>query len=171
MSRRRSAFSLRFGDEPRRDLDEPPPQRLLLHDPDVVLDVRRGRDDVEERADVVLPARGGECSLTLELVGERQRVEDRTGAVQGEHRPEDPAVCLAIEHRLVHQFDGAHDGIGVEQHGAQHRLFRVLRIRGTAVTKRITRRRRYRKLDGRAGHLPRWGASTTDCGGARRGGR
>ena len=47
----------RLGDDRRRDFDEPAKNRLLANDLRVVLDVRRRRHDVDEKADVVLAAR------------------------------------------------------------------------------------------------------------------
>ena len=47
----------RLGDDRRRDFDQPAQHRLLAHDLRVVLDVRRRRHRVDEKADVVLAAR------------------------------------------------------------------------------------------------------------------
>ena len=112
-------------------LEEPAFERLPLHDLEVILDVRRGWHVVEQLADILPAADRREIALALELVGERYGINDRAGAVQSQHRPEDPAVGFSVEHRLVDEFHGAHDRIGGEEHGTERRALGVLRVRGT----------------------------------------
>ena len=150
----------RLGDDRRRDLDQPAEDRLLANDLRVVLDVRRRRHGVDEEADVVLAARRLELAAPLQLVGERQRIDDAAALGDRHHRAEDPAMPLGVEHRVVDVFDRAEHRVLVDQHRRQHRLLGVLRVWRTPVAVRITRQGwRYRVFDGRAGHLPRWGAS------------
>ena len=101
----------RLGDDLGRDLDQAAEQRLLADDARVVLDVRRRRHRVDEEADVLLAAAAVELAAPLQLVGERERVDDAPALGDREHRAEDPAVALRVEHRVVDVLDGAHDGV------------------------------------------------------------
>jgi hypothetical protein len=114
-------------------LDQPPPQRLLADDPAMVLHVRRGRDLVEEAAEIFLAAGAGEIPALLELVGEREGIHHRAGVVHGHHRTEQPAVALAVEHVLGHELGGGDDGIRRQDHRGEHGALRVLRPRRPAV--------------------------------------
>ena len=44
---------------------------------------------------------------------------------------------FTVEHRVVDMFRRAHDGIGIEQHGAKHGLFGLLGPRWPAFLERI----------------------------------
>ena len=55
---------------------EPAQQRLLADDLRVILDVRRRRHGVDEKADVVLAAGSLELAAPLQLFGERERIDD-----------------------------------------------------------------------------------------------
>ena len=123
-----------FLHQPLRHVDQAAPERLFLHDLRVVLDVRRRGDCVQQDADVLATARRLQGTLAFQFLGERDRVHHRPVLVQRQRRLEDPPVALAVEHRLVHELDGARDGFGVEQHGREHGHLGVLRIRGTPVT-------------------------------------
>ena len=162
----------RLGHDRRRDLDQPAQDRLLAHDLRVVLDVRRRRHGVDEEADVVLAAGAFEIAAALKLVRERERIDDASALGDPDHRAEDPAVALGVEHRVVDEFDRAENRVLVDQHRRQHRLLGVLGVRRTPIAVRVTRRRvcwSYREFDGRAGHLPKWDASNPDSGEARQG--
>ena len=139
----------------------------------MVLDVRRRRHGVYQEADVVLAAGALELALSGQLIGQRERIDDTAALGDGHHRPEDPAMTLGVEHRVVNDLDGTHDRVLVDQHRGQDGLLGVFRVRGTPVPVGVTPqgRRRDRVFDGRAGHLPRWGASRQDSAGARRDGR
>ena len=167
-SRRRRAALERLGDDRRRHLDQPAENRFLAHDLRVILDVRRGRHGVDEKADVVLAARRVELTATTELLGERQRIDDTAALRDQHHRAENPPVTLGVKHRVVDVLDRAEHRFLVDQHRGNHRLLGVLGVRRAPVAVWITRQGwRYRVFGGRAGHLPRWGASNSDCGGVR----
>ena len=152
-----------FGDDRRRHFDEAAKNRLLANDARVILDVRRGRHRVDEKADVVLAARALELAAAAQLVGERERIDDAALLGDADHRAEEPAMPLGVEHRVVEMLDRAEHRVLVDQHRRQHRLLGVLRVRRTPIAIRITPQRwGYRVFDGRAGHLPRWVASKPD---------
>ena len=147
-----------------RDLDERPQDRFLADDLGVILHVRRRRHRVDEVADVVLSPRGFELSLTRELVGQREWIYDATALCDGDHRPKNPAMTFRVEHRVVDGFDRADDGVLVHEHRGQDGLFCVFGVWRLPIPEGITAQRRSdRVFDGRAGHLPKWGASTTGC--------
>ena len=52
--------------------------------------------------------------MTVPLLGER------------EHRPEEPAVRLPVEHRVVHQLGRTQRCVLIQQHGAEHGLLGLL---------------------------------------------
>lgn len=83
----------------------------------VVLDVGSGWNGIQQDADVFLSASRLQCTLPLQLFGERNRVDHSAVLVECEGRLEDPAVSFAVKHRLVDEFDGANEGIPVLQHG------------------------------------------------------
>ena len=117
------------------DADEPAERRHLLDDPRVVLGVRRRRHDGGELGDLRGAADALELASLVELVRERDRVDRLALAVEGEGRPVDRAVRLAVEVGGVeHLRDGADRG-GREQHGAEDRLL------GLQVLRRHDRRR------------------------------
>ena len=49
---------------------------------------------------------------------------------------------LGVEHRVVDDLDGAHDGVLVDEHGGEHRLLGVLRVGRTPIAVRVTPQRR-----------------------------
>ncbi len=107
----------------------------------MILDVRRRRHGVDEEADVVLAAGAVELTAALELVGERERIDDAAALGDRHHRAEDPAVPLGVEHRVVDDFDRAQHRVLVDQHRGQHRLLGVLRVWRTPIAVRVTPRR------------------------------
>jgi hypothetical protein len=62
---------------------------------------------VEQEADVVLAAHGLELAAATQLLDERERVDDLAALGDGDHRAEDAAVALAVEHRVVDVLGGA----------------------------------------------------------------
>ena len=58
-----------------------------------------------------LPPLACELAATLQLVGQRERIDDRAALGDRDHRAEDPAVALAIEHRVVDVLGRAHDRV------------------------------------------------------------
>ncbi len=158
---RRGATAERLTDDLSGDFDETPEQRLFLHDLRVVLDVGSGGHGVHEEADVVLAARSLEIAASLQLVRERQRVDDAAALGDPHHGAKQTPVALGVEHRVVNDLHGAHHRILIHQHGGEHGLLGVLRVGRTPVAVGITPRgrRRYRVFGGRAGHLPTRGVS------------
>ena len=117
-ARRRSCAALeRLGDDRRRDFDQPAQDRLLADDLRVVLDVRRRRHRVDEKADVVLAARAPRARRArLSSSDERERIDDAAALGDRDHRAEDPAMPLRVEHRVVDVLDRAHHRVLVDQH-------------------------------------------------------
>ena len=83
---------------------------------------------------------------------------------------------LPVEHAVVDDLGCPQDGIRVDQHGAEHRLFGILRVRRPAGTVRVAigwiavfavRPRCHRGCDARTGHLPRSDVSRPGSGAAR----
>ena len=172
LGRLQAAFE-RLGNDRRRHFDEAAEECLLADDARVILDVRRRRHGVDEEADVVLAARRVELTAPLELIRKRERIDDLAALGKGGHRAIDAAVPLAVEHSVVDGLDDARDGVRVHEHGREHRLLGVLRVRRPPIAVRITPEVRgcYRVFDGRAGHRPRLVSSTPDYGATRRDGR
>jgi hypothetical protein len=160
----------RLGDDLRRDLDEVPEQRLLTHDARVKLHVGRRRNRVDQERDVFLATAGGELAAPFELIRERQRIGNGSSLRDRDERAENPPMPLRVEHRVIDVLGRAHDGVAVHEHGGEHGLLGVFRIRRTPFAVGVTPLRRDRVLDGRAGHLPRWGASTPGYAAAQPGG-
>jgi hypothetical protein len=133
-----------------RDFDEPAKNGFLANDSRVVFDVCRRRHGVDEKADVILAARRLELTLPTQFIRQRERIHHAATFGDVDHRPEDPAMSLGVEHRVVHMFDRAHHRVLVDQHRREYGLFCVLGVRRTTIAIWITRQRRYREFDGRA---------------------
>ena len=125
-------------DDYRRDLDQPPAQRLFFYDLRVVIDVRGRRDDVDEKAHIVLAARGLQLGAPRELLRERQRIDDAAALGDRDHRAEDSPMTLRVEHRVVHGFRRAEHRVLIHEHRREHGLLGVLGIRGTTIAIGIT---------------------------------
>ena len=139
----------------------------------VVLDVRRGRHDVEQRADVVLAAgrrraRPASRARSRASAGRGPRPAGAGRASRGRCGGA-PRGRTSSRRRVPTR---AHDRVGVEQHRAQHRLLRVLRIRGRRS--RNGSRAACGAIENSTGELdifPGGALPRSDCGAARRGGR
>ena len=83
-----------------------------------------------------------------------------------DHRAEDPAMALVVEHRVVDMLTGAENRVRVHEHRRDHRLLGLRSAGSGAVAEGVTRLR-CRGFFERAGHLPMLAASTPDCGAAR----
>src|SRR5690606_875519 len=124
------------------------------------LHVRRRRNGLYEKADVLAAAYRVQFTSSREFVGERKGIGNVAPFAQRDHRPEDSPVSLAVEHRVVHMLCGPKYCIGVHEHCRYNRLLRISGVRRLAVAVRITSCRGDREVYGRAGHLPMWVAST-----------
>ena len=60
-------------------------------------------------------------------------------SVMRDHRAEDPAMALGVEHRVVDMLTGAEDRIRVHEHRREHRLLGLRSTEERAVAVRITR--------------------------------
>ena len=170
-SRRRALALERLGDDRRRDFDQPAQNRLLAHDLRVILDVRRGRHRVDEKADVVLAARRLELAAALQLFGERERIDD--AAALGDRRPSrgrsgDAARRRTSCRRRVRPRGAPRPGRSASPTAPPARRPPSMEDADRGTDHAPARGWRYRVFDGRAGHLPRWGASKPDSAGARR---
>src|SRR4029079_13087716 len=87
-----------LGDDGGGNFDQPAPKRLLTHDSRVVLDVGRGGNGVDEKADVILATARFQRACSLQLLRECQRVDYIATLRECDHRPKNPTVSLAIEH-------------------------------------------------------------------------
>ncbi len=128
-----------LGDDRRRRLDESPKERLLLHDLGVILDVGRRGHGVDQLTDVFLAAGRIELAAAIELVRERDGIDDFAALRDRDHRAEDPAMPLVVEHRVVDVLTGTENGIRVHEHGRDHRLLGLRSAGRSAVAKRVTR--------------------------------
>jgi hypothetical protein len=79
-----------------------------------------------------------ELTLARELVRKRQWVDDAPALADGDHRAENPAMPLGVEHRVVHELRRANDRILVHEHGGQDGLFSVFRVWRLPVPEWIT---------------------------------
>ncbi len=101
-----------------RRVDQAPQYRLVADDLGVVVDVGRRGHDVDQRRDVFHPTRAVEVAAAAQLVAQGDGIDDVAALGQGQHRPEQQAVALAVEHRVVQDFGGLERRILVEQHRA-----------------------------------------------------
>src|SRR5690606_21914080 len=92
---------VRLSDDLRRRLDQTTQQCALTDDTRVVLDVRSGRNRIQQLGDVRHSADALELLRLAQILRERDRVDDLTALEQTSHRAEDATVRLAIEHRVI----------------------------------------------------------------------
>lgn len=93
-------------------------------------DVRRGRWRGREfHLEICRAARVVQLSRSLEGMGDTDGIYRLAAAVQVNDRQEDEPVRLAVEVLGAQAFDGAGDGIPVEQHGAKHGPLGIKRVR------------------------------------------
>jgi hypothetical protein len=125
-----------------------------------MFNVGRRRDFIEQAANDFLAASGYEIAALLKLIGQRERIHHRACGLNGRHRTEKAPMAFAVEHILRDELQRGDNGITGEQHRGKNGTLRILRPRWPAVCERIRRALTGdRKFDGRAGHLPRLGAS------------
>ena len=111
------------------DLDEAPEGALLPDDVGVVPGSRGGRDGLRESVDEVAAADPLQGALTLELGADRDDVDLAAGRVEPPDGVEHDAVALAPEIVANEHVARDGDGIRVDEHGTEDRLFR-LRVLG-----------------------------------------
>ena len=105
-------------DDSGRGVHQPAQHRLVADDLGVVVDVRGGRDDVDQCRDVLHPAGTIEVAAPAQLVAQRDGIDDVAALGQREHRPEQQAMALLVEHCVVQDLGGLERRILVEQHRA-----------------------------------------------------
>ena len=119
----------------------------------VVRRVGRGRHELGQGVHEVSPPGALEHALALELGAEGDDVDLLAALVQREDGLVDEAVGVAVEVVGGEELDDDRDGVGIDQHGAEHRLL------GLEVVRRQVRRLlRLEALDGHVTLL-----STTRC--------
>ena len=105
-------------DDAGRRLDQTPHHRLVPDDLRVIVDVRRRGDDVDQRRDVFHAAGPVEIAAAAQLVAQRDGIDDVAAFGQRQHRPEQQAMALLVEHRVVQDLRGLERRVLVEQHRA-----------------------------------------------------
>ena len=116
-------------DDVGRGIDEPPEHRLVADDSSMVFDVGRGRDRVEEFGEVDRPTRRFELTRVLELLIERDDVDDDAALEEPYHTSEETAVGLPVEHGVIDDLDRLRDRIVVDEHTAEDRDLGLQRVR------------------------------------------
>ena len=109
--------------------DERAQDALLAHDVRVVRGVGRGRHELGQRVDEVAPPGALEHALALELGADGDDVDLLAALEQREHAAVDEPVGVAVEVVGGEQLGDRRDGVGVDQHGAEHRLLRLEVVR------------------------------------------
>ena len=165
--RRRLVAVVDVLDDGRRGFDEAALHRLVAHDAAVVLDVRGGGDDVDERTDVFHAAGTVEVAAASQLVAQRDRIDHVAALGEAGHRAEQRAVPFLVEHGVVQELGGFEGRILVEEHRAEDRLLRFVTPRSLAAGEGTISRR---GDGGRYGRHPRSVASSSGCATAQRGG-
>jgi hypothetical protein len=92
----------------------------------VELDVRSGRNRIDQLSEIIEAAYGIELAPSEQLVTQSDVVDDHALLGEREHGAEEPPVRLPVEHRVIHQLGGAQRCILIQQHGAENGLFRFL---------------------------------------------
>src|SRR5690606_1094684 len=110
---------VRITDDRAARLDQAAQQRALTDDLRVILDVCGGGHRIHQLGDVLEPADGLQLLGLLQLLAQRDRVDDTTLLEQARHRPEDATVRLAVEHGVVDDLDRLRHRVRVDQHAAQ----------------------------------------------------
>ena len=113
-----------LGDLPRH-ADQAAQQRVVFHDARVAVDVgERGRGGFEGQQALRAPGRG-EIPGALELVGDRQAVDRLGGDVERLDRVEHETVRRHVEVVGREALHRGPDGVGGQQHRAEHRFLGV----------------------------------------------
>ena len=152
---RRGAPFVRLLEDGVRRVDQPAQHGFVADDPGVVLDVRRGRHDVDEGADVLHAARAIQVAAAHQLVAQRHRVDHVATLGQGDHGAEQQPVPFTVEHRVVEELGGLEGRVLVEEHGAEDGLLRFVALRSLAPGELPLRR----GDGGRRGRHPRSASS------------
>ncbi len=119
--------------DPRCRFDQAAEHRLVPDDLGVVLDVGGGGHDVDQRGDVLHPARAVEVAAAAQLVAQGDGIDDVTALGERDHRAEQQPVAFLVEHRVVQDFGRFEGRILVEHHRAEDRLLRVVAPRSLAA--------------------------------------
>src|SRR2546425_96387 len=98
-----------------------------------------------------------------QLVAQGDGVDHIAALRERDHRTEQQAVALAIEHRVVEDLGGLEGRVLIEQHGAEHRLLRFITPRSLAAGELALRR----GDGGRYGRHPRSASSNWGSGAGR----
>ena len=109
---------------------------MLLDDAGVAWCVgggRRRRHDVDQS---LMAADRLEQAVAPQFVGHRDRVDRLARGVQGVDRVEDVGVSRLVEVVGTQDAGCRGDGLGLEHHGAEQRLFGVEVVRGNAAPAR-----------------------------------
>ena len=155
-------------DDARSRFDQAPQDRLVADDLGVVVHVRGGGHHVDQGRDVLHPARAVEIAAAGQLVPQRHGVDDVGALREGDHRPEQQAMALPVEHRVVQDFGGLEGRVLVEQHRTQDRLLRLVAPRSLAAGE-LGGALSCRGYGGRCGRHPRSVASSWGCAAGRPG--
>ena len=107
------------------DPDQPPQRRHLADDPRVVRRIGRCGNERGELVDSVAAAGAVELAPLLERVDQRDRVDRLAARVEGEGRPIDLGVTLAVEVGRVEDLADGPDRARGEQHRAEDGLLGV----------------------------------------------
>ena len=144
-------------------------RRLVEAATGIIQDVYEGRGTAGEVLDNA-EHRVFQVAAAGQLVAQRDRIDDVGALREGDHRPEQQAMALAVEHRVVQELGGLEGRVLVEQHRAQHRLLRLVAPRSLAAGE-LGRPLSCRGYGGRCGRHPRWVASSWGCAAGRPGDR
>ncbi len=102
---------------------------MLLDHCDVIVDVRSGRDPIEELGEESHAADELELVVTAEHVGDRDGVDGLVGVEQPGDGLEDGLVSRFVEVLGVEGLEGNAGGVRREEHCSQHGLFGFLIVR------------------------------------------
>ena len=109
--------------------DERAQHALLAHDAGVVARVGRRRHELGQRVHELAPPGALEHALALELGADGDHVDLFAALEQREHAAVDEPVGVAVEVVGGEQLGDRRDRVGIDQHGAEHRLLRLQVVR------------------------------------------
>src|SRR5665647_984125 len=132
--------------------DEAAQHALLAHDARVVTGVGRRGHELGQRVHEVAPPGPLQHAVAIELGAERDHVDLLAPVVEREDGAIDEPVCVAVEVVGSERLGDGGDGVGVDQHGAEHRLLRLEVVR---------RQMACCGLEALDGHVVSWGLA---CG-------
>ena len=114
--------------------------RLVADDLGVELEVGRGGHGVHQLGQVLQPARGLELAPAEQLVPQRDVVDDGSMLGEREHRAEEPAVALPVEHLSSTSSAARSAASWSSSIAAEHRLLGLLAPGSRAADVRISGR-------------------------------